>query len=118
MVEQVASTEISNAQKNGKLFTAKELEDIEDRVYAQANTKVRYSHDRYAAMDKTHSSIDTMGILRQKGTIYKSLENSNFKKVPHGFTSRHGRGISGGTPNKYPFRVDNAQQSLENITQS
>ena len=107
MVEQVANAEINHAQKNGKLFTAKELEDIEDRVYAQANTKVRYSHDRYAAMDKTQSSIETMGILRSKGTIYKSLENTNFKKVPHGFKSRHGRGMSGGTPNKFPFRLDN-----------
>ena len=67
MVEQVANAEINDAQKNGKLFTAKELEDIEDRVYAQANTKVRYSHDRYAAMDKTQTTQathDTMGILR------------------------------------------------------
>ena len=47
-----------------------------------------------------------MGILRQKGTIYKSLENTNFKKFPDGFTSRHGRGNSGGTPNKFPFRAD------------
>ena len=107
MVESVANAEINHALKNGKLFTAKELEDLEDRVYAQANTKVRYSHDRYAAMDKTQSSFDTMAILRQKGTIYKSLENSKFKKVPGGFTSRHGRGISGGTPNKFTFRVDN-----------
>ena len=84
-------------------------------------------------MDKTQSSIDTMAILRQKGTIYKSLENTKFKKVPGGFTSRHSRGISGGTPNKFTFRVDNqleaeqmtragstantAQHSLENITQ-
>ena len=42
LVRKLVSTELANAINNGKLYTAKELHEIEERVYAQVNLRVSY----------------------------------------------------------------------------
>ena len=35
-----------NAQKNGRLYTAKELAEVEDKVYARVNVMVSYGDSK------------------------------------------------------------------------
>ena len=50
---------------NGRLFTAKELQEIEDRVYASANIKLNFMGHK-KAVNASMADIDKVGLLRKR----------------------------------------------------
>ena len=66
LVERFAKSELSNAQQVGRLFTAKEVAEIEDRVYEQVNVKINYGDQKRKILNNTH--IDKGGVFNSGRT--------------------------------------------------
>ena len=75
LVQQHAYAELTQAQKNGRLFTAKELAEVEDKVYAQINVKLTYGSQ--AQHVHANKRINTAGIFGGGTTLndYQAIMN-------------------------------------------
>ena len=78
LVEAHAKAELAQAQSNGRLFTAKELQEVEDRVYAQVNVRLTYGN--HVASVGNSKKMNVAGLFYGKDNAYQSQRN-NFEKL-------------------------------------
>ena len=75
MIWDLAVPELQIAQQNGRLFTAKEIHEIEDKIFSMVRHKMHFADNNKAAR-KTQYSLDAQANNDRRGSESKIINKS------------------------------------------